>query len=99
MTKDNQGDVDEVENALKCLKPGFKISNVKKQQQPSHQVLKSISSLGDESDTDCGKLREWTEMTEITWAVKNGSCMFFMADQKILNFHSSYHLFNYVPFE
>lgn len=57
MTKDNQGDVDEVENALKCLKPGFKISNVKKQQQqPSHQVLKSISSLGDESDTDCGKL-------------------------------------------
>lgn len=71
MTKDNQH---EAENALKYLKPGFNISNVIKQR--SRRVVKSISSLGDELEADCGKLQEWTEMTEIMWAVKNGSCMF-----------------------
>lgn len=51
MTKDNQDDVDdEVENALKYLKPCFQEKQCKKKKQPSHWSIKSISSRGDELD-------------------------------------------------
>lgn len=56
MTKDNQDDVDQVENALKYLKAGFqkgkKKSNVIKKKK-NNQVFRA--SPGDESEVDGGK--------------------------------------------
>lgn len=74
MTKDNQ---DEVENALKYLKPCFQNKQCKKKQRKNSQVIGALNPFP-RVETGwiverCKRLSEWKEFT---WLVKNGSCMF-----------------------
>lgn len=96
MTKDNQDDVDQVENALKYLKAGFQKGKKKKSNviKKNNQVFRA--SPGDESEVDGGKQK--MDGNQSDGEERNVACFQSFVDQKVLNLFLSSFVIIYLIF-